>query len=258
MIDQRRAARDLPPLAIVPAIDLLAGRLVRLVQGRYDRVLGYDRSPVQLARVYAGDGAEWLHVVDLDGAREGGWRNLPMIGEIASAVGVPVQAGGGARDELAVREALRLGVDRVVISTAAMGDRDRLARLIREFGSQLAVSLDVRGGQVVTEGWTVGTGSGLVETARRLVDAGVGRLIHTDVVRDGMLAGPGLAGLEELTSLGVPVMVAGGVSGYRDLEQLRAGGAEAAIVGRALLDGSITLRAARLIGGRPVPPLEHR
>jgi phosphoribosylformimino-5-aminoimidazole carboxamide ribotide isomerase len=198
-------------------------------------------------------GAERLHLIDLDGARIGVWQNLKLIGEIARSAGVPAQAGGGARDDAQVRAALRLGVDRVVISTAALGDRALLEKLVKEFGSQLAVSLDVRSDQVVTEGWTVGTGKGLRDAARRMVDAGVVRLIYTDVMRDGMLAGPGLAGLGELTTLGVPVMVAGGVSSYQDLEQLRAGGAEAAIMGRALLDGTVSLPAAIVAAAGAAP-----
>jgi phosphoribosylformimino-5-aminoimidazole carboxamide ribotide isomerase len=240
-------------MEVVPAIDLLQGKLVRLVQGRYDRVLGYGQSPIQLAETYVRKGAERLHLIDLDGARIGVWQNLKLIGEIARSAGVPAQAGGGARDDAQVRAALRLGVDRVVISTAALGDRALLEKLVKEFGSQLAVSLDVRSDQVVTEGWTVGTGKGLRDAARRMVDAGVVRLIYTDVMRDGMLAGPGLAGLGELTTLGVPVMVAGGVSSYQDLEQLRAGGAEAAIMGRALLDGTVSLPAAIVAAAGAAP-----
>ncbi|MGB9483925.1 MAG: 1-(5-phosphoribosyl)-5-[(5-phosphoribosylamino)methylideneamino] imidazole-4-carboxamide isomerase [Candidatus Dormiibacterota bacterium] len=243
------------PMVVVPAIDLMGGRPVRLVQGEYDRVLHYRQVPVELAQAYAREGAVMLHLVDLDGARSGRWQNLEVIGQIARSAGVPVQAGGGARDVSQVRAALRLGVDRVVISTAAMGDPGLLERLLREFGSQLVVSLDVRANRLVTEGWTVETGQGLRDAARRLVDAGVSRLVHTDVKRDGMLGGPGLAGLQELTSLGVPVMVAGGVSGYQDLKELRAGGAEAAIVGRALLDGVLTLPKAMVAaGGVPSAP----
>jgi phosphoribosylformimino-5-aminoimidazole carboxamide ribonucleotide (ProFAR) isomerase len=126
-------------------------------------------------------------------------------------------------------------------------------RLLREFGSQLAVSLDVRADRLVTDGWTVDTGEGLSDAARRLVNAGVSRLIHTEVKRDGILAGPGLAGLKQLTSLGVPVMVAGGVSSYQDLKELRAAGAEAASAGRALLHGILTLPAAIVAAGGVAP-----
>jgi phosphoribosylformimino-5-aminoimidazole carboxamide ribotide isomerase len=236
-------------MAVVPAIDLLQGKPVRLLQGRYDRVLGYERGPLELAMAYAREGAERLHLIDLDGARLGSWQNLAVIGEIARVSGVPVQAGGGARDRAQVRAALELGIDRVVISTAAMAEREGLVRLVREFGSQLVVSLDARANQVVMEGWTVGTGMGLMDAARHTVDAGVSRLIYTDVLRDGTLTGPGMAGLGQLLSLSVPVMVAGGVSSIEDVRQLHAAGAEAAIVGRALLDGKIQLPAAILAAG---------
>jgi phosphoribosylformimino-5-aminoimidazole carboxamide ribotide isomerase len=221
-------------MVMVPAIDLLQGRLVRLVQGQYDQILAYGQGPVRLAQAYCHEGAEGLHVIDLDGARLGSWQNLQLIGEI-------------------VRSALRLGVERVVISTAALGDPAQLRRLVTEFDSQLVVSLDARAGDVVTEGWTVGTGMGLMDAARRVVETGVSRLIYTDVLRDGTLSGPGLAGLERLLPLGVPVMVAGGVTTYQDLERLRGAGAEAAIVGRALLDGTISLPAAIAAAGGAAP-----
>ncbi|HVB52907.1 MAG TPA: 1-(5-phosphoribosyl)-5-[(5-phosphoribosylamino)methylideneamino] imidazole-4-carboxamide isomerase [Candidatus Acidoferrales bacterium] len=249
----RLTLRNAVQMAVVPAIDLLQGRPVRLVQGRYDRVLGYGQRSVELAETYAREGAERLHLVDLDGARIGSWQNLQLIGQVVRSAGVPVQAGGGARDDAQVRAALQLGVDRVVISTAAMGDRDRLVKLVKEFGSQLAVSLDARADQVVTEGWAVGTGMGLIEAAQRMADTGVTRLIYTDVLRDGTLAGPGLTMLSQLVGLGLPVMVAGGVSTYQDLTQLRAGGAEAAIVGRALLDGVLSLPAALAAAGGRAP-----
>lgn len=242
-------------MVMVPAIDLLQGRLVRLVQGQYDQILPYGQGPVHLAQAYCHEGAEGLHVIDLDGARLGSWQNLQLIGEIVRSAGVPVQAGGGARDAAQVRSALRLGVERVVISTAALGDPAQLRRLVTEFDSQLVVSLDARAGDVVTEGWMVGTGMGLMDAARRVVETGVSRLIYTDVLRDGTLSGPGLAGLERLLPLGVPVMVAGGVATYRDLERLRGAGAEAAIVGRALLDGTISLPAAIAAAGGAAPTL---
>lgn len=253
MTAQRVPAPPTPRIVVVPAIDLAGGRSVRLVQGRYDRVVSYPSAPGELARSYARDGAELLHVVDLDGARRGSWQNLESVGQIVRTSGVPVQAGGGARDRSQIRAALRLGVARVVISSAAFGDRDRLLRLFSEFGTELAVSLDQRHGEVVKDGWTRGTGIKLGEAARWVVSAGASRLIYTDVLRDGTLAGPGVADLESLLGLGVPVMAAGGVRDVEDLARLRAAGAEAAIVGRALLDGRLGLGAAILAAGGPAP-----
>jgi len=235
-------------MEVVPAIDLLGGQAVRLYQGAYDRVRHYPRPAVRLAREFAEQGAERLHVVDLDGARAGHWHNLDLIREIAGAVSIPVQAGGGARGREEIAAALRLGVDRVIVSTAALGPPDRLRRLVREFGDRMVVSLDARATTIVTDGWTASSDVRLEQAGQAMVECGVARLIYTDVLRDGTLSGPGVDGLELLLPLGVPVMVAGGISGDRDLASLRDRGAEAAIVGRALLDGTMPLGRAIQVG----------
>jgi len=231
-------------MLVIPAIDLLQGRTVRLLQGRYDRVVPFAEAAVDLARRHVAAGASWLHVVDLDGARQGSWQHLDLIAELAQAAGVPVQAGGGARDRAQVALALARGVARVIVSTAALQDEPLLRALTAEFGEAIAVSLDTRDGQLVTHGWTAATGLDLGATAERVVACGVRRLIHTDVLRDGLLAGASVTGVERLVPLGVPVMAAGGVGSYADLERLRGAGAEAAIVGRALLEGTIDLPRA--------------
>ncbi|HUY56119.1 MAG TPA: 1-(5-phosphoribosyl)-5-[(5-phosphoribosylamino)methylideneamino] imidazole-4-carboxamide isomerase [Candidatus Nanopelagicaceae bacterium] len=231
-------------MLVIPAIDLLAGGSVRLVQGRYDRVLSYGTDPVELAERYRALGAPWLHVIDLEGARAGRWVNLVRISEIAAAAGVPVQAGGGARDRQGVEAALSHGVQRVIISTAALADRHLLEALVRDFEDAIVVSLDVRRGRLLARGWLAETGQELVEAARRMVDCGVRRLVHTDTLRDGTMAGVDLVGLGQLLPLGAAVMVAGGIADYRDLERLRDSGAEAAIVGRALSEGTLDLARA--------------
>ncbi|MHB1526090.1 MAG: 1-(5-phosphoribosyl)-5-[(5-phosphoribosylamino)methylideneamino]imidazole-4-carboxamide isomerase [Candidatus Dormibacteria bacterium] len=231
-------------MLVIPAIDLLAGGSVRLVQGRYDRVLSYQADPVELAQRYRALGASWLHVVDLDGARQGRWVNLGRISEIAAAAGIPVQAGGGARDRKSVEAALSQGVRRVIISTAALADADLLEALVQDFGEAIVVSLDARRGRLMARGWLADTGEELAEAARRMVDCGVRRLVHTDTLRDGTMAGADLAGLGQLLPLGAEIMVAGGIGHYHDLERLRDAGAEAAIVGRALSEGSLDLKRA--------------
>lgn len=236
-------------MLVIPAIDLLDGRPVRLVQGRYDRVLSYDADPVELAERYGALGASWLHVVDLDGAREGRWANLDRISEIAAAAGVSVQAGGGARDRASVEAALSRGVQRVIISTAALADAHLLETLVGDFGEAIVVSLDARHGRLLARGWLADTGEGLAEAARRMVACGVRRLVHTDTLRDGTMVGVNLEGLSQLLPLGAAVMVAGGISNYGDLERLRDSGAEAAIVGRALSEGSLDLEKALAVAG---------
>jgi len=214
---------------------------VRLVQGRYDRVLRTAADPLELARGHAAQGATWLHVIDLDGARAGHWCNLDGIREILTEVGLPVQAGGGARDRAAVAEALRLGVRRVIVSTAVVDRPELLTSLAAEFGDQLIIGLDARQGRLLAEGWIRETGLDLLAIASRSVESGARRLIYTDTKRDGMLAGGDHSSVRELAKLGVPVMVAGGISSLEHLHLVREAGAEAAIVGRALFEGSLSL-----------------
>ena len=228
-------------MLIIPAIDLLGGRAVRLERGDFARVTDFGPDPVELARRYAAGGAPWLHVVDLDGAHAAHWCHLDVIAEIVAAAGVPVQAGGGARDLSQVEAALKRGVARVIVGTAATESPAVAASWAVKFGPRLVFSLDTRGGRVVTEGWRRESASDVVSMAQTLRDAGAQRFIHTDTVRDGTLRGPDLSGLSALLPLGVPVLVAGGVATYADLEAVRDAGAEGAIVGRALLAGTIEL-----------------
>ena len=231
-------------MLIIPAIDLIDGQPVRLRQGDFGRVTTFGRDAVALARRYAASGASWLHVVDLDGARSGRWCNLDVIEKIAAAVPIPVQAGGGARRIRDVEEALDRGVARVLVSTAAIESPGEFAAWARRFGAGLAVSLDTRNGVTAVEGWTAESPLDLETLALQLKAAGAARFIHTDVRRDGTLAGVDLGGLRRLLPVGLPVMVAGGIGTYRDLEVARDAGAEGAIVGRALLEGTIELGLA--------------
>jgi phosphoribosylformimino-5-aminoimidazole carboxamide ribotide isomerase len=229
---------------IIPAIDLLGGRAVRLEQGDFARVTDFGPDPIALARGFAAAGAPWLHVVDLDGARLGHWCHLDVIAQVVAAVGVPVQAGGGARDLSQVEAALERGVARVIVGTAATESLATAASWAARFGPRLVFSLDTRDRRVLTQGWLSESAQDPVAMAEKLRDAGACRFIHTDTVRDGTLRGPDLSGLTALLPLGVPVLVAGGVATYADLEAIRDAGAEGAIVGRALLEGEIELGPA--------------
>lgn len=237
-------------MLIIPAIDLLGGRAVRLEQGDFARVTDFGPDPVALARGFAEAGATWLHVVDLDGARLGHWCHLDVIADIVAAAGVPVQAGGGARDLGQVEAALERGVARVIVGTAATESPAVAASWAARFGPRLVFSLDTRDRRVVTDGWRNESAEEPVALAEKLRDAGAARFIHTDTVRDGTLRGPDLSGLSALLPLGVPVLVAGGIATYADLEAIRDAGAEGAIVGRALLEGKIELAPALSIANR--------
>ena len=231
-------------MLIIPAIDLLGGRAVRLKQGDFARVTDFGPDPIALACGFVEAGASWLHVVDLDGARLGHWCHLDVIAEIAAAAGVPVQAGGGARDLAQIEAALERGVARVIVGTAATESLARTASWAARFGPRLIFSLDTRDRRVLTQGWRNESAEDPVGLAEKLRDLGARRFIHTDTLRDGTLRGPDLSGLAALLPLGVPVLVAGGVATYADLEAIRDAGAEGAIVGRALLEGKIELGPA--------------
>lgn len=238
-------------MLIYPAIDLLDGRPVRLRQGDFGRVTRFGDDAVALAQRWVDAGAPWLHVVDLDGARRGQWRNLPLIARIASAVPIPVQAGGGAREIGDVETALGAGVARVLVGTAAIESPSAFRLWAARFGRRIAVSLDVRGEALAVRGWTAQSGGGLLAVAQALRAAGAARFIHTNVQRDGTLHGADLSGLATLIPLGLPVIVAGGIAGIADLQALRDAGAEGAIIGRALYDGSLDLTEALRVAAEP-------
>ncbi len=227
---------------VFPAIDLRGGKCVRLKQGDFDRSREYDADPVERAREWERQGARGIHVVDLDGAKEGRPAQLDLIGEITGAVGVPVQVGGGVRtleDLWAVRKA---GVGRIVMGTAAVGDRDLRLRAIDEFGGMLVVAVDARDGVVSTHGWQRSSGIGVLELAEELAADGVAAVLYTDVARDGMDTG---AALEETAEVArrVPAIASGGVRGAADITALsKINGVIGAIVGTALYERQVTLQ----------------
>jgi phosphoribosylformimino-5-aminoimidazole carboxamide ribotide isomerase len=236
---------------LYPAIDLRGGRCVRLYQGDYARETVYARDPVAQARAFAGEGAPWIHVVDLDAARTGEPRNRDLVAAIAAAVDVPVQAGGGVRDDATADALLGRGVRRVVAGTAALERADWVGSLATRYPGRVAVGLDVlAGGDVAVRGWTEGSGRNVVDVARRFEDAGVAALVVTEIGRDGTLAGPGLDQLAAvLDATSVDVIASGGVGTLADLRAMSvlevAGRRLAgAIVGRALYEGAFRVADA--------------
>ena len=235
-------------MELYPAIDLLDGRAVRLYQGDYGRETIYNDDPVEQARIFAAEGARWIHVVDLDAARSGTPRNREVIAAIAAAVDVPVQTGGGVRDDAAADALFDAGVTRVVLGTAAREDPALVRRLAARV--PVAVGLDARGREVAVRGWDQGAGRDLLDVAREFADAGVEALIVTEIGRDGTLAGPDIEGLGEvLDATELPVIASGGVGVLDDLRALmalRSGGRalSGAIVGRAIYEGAFTVRQA--------------
>ena len=228
-------------MLVIPAIDLRGGHAVRLLQGDFERETVYGEDPVAVAQRWRDEGAEIVHVVDLDGARAGEPRQLDLVRAIAEVV--PVEAGGGLRTEADVARAIDAGARRVVLGTAAL-DLDLVTTLTVEYGEWLVVALDTRSGVVATEGWTQETERTLIELADNLIQIGIQRFLHTDVERDGTLTAPNLDSLRELIARGTPVIASGGVSSLDDLSRLRDLGAEAVVVGRALYEGAFTLPEA--------------
>jgi phosphoribosylformimino-5-aminoimidazole carboxamide ribotide isomerase len=225
-----------------PAIDIREGRAVRLLQGDYDRETRYDADPVDAARRWIDGGAEALHVVDLDGARAGAPANLEIVGRIAS-LGVPVQMGGGLRDQAGVEAAFAAGAQRAVLGTAAQRDPDLLGLLAELYGDRIVASVDARGANVAVEGWERKTSTPVTEAIERLGSRGVSTFVYTPVEVDGTLAGPGLEHLEAILAAcaasGSGLVYSGGVGSLDDLvalRELRAGSLVGVIVGRALYE----------------------
>jgi phosphoribosylformimino-5-aminoimidazole carboxamide ribotide isomerase len=231
-------------VVIYPAIDLMDGRAVRLRQGNPRHRLDVDVEPVAAAQRWQAEGAEWLHVVDLDGALSGRPRHLDWVAAIARSVRIPVQVGGGLRTAADIEAAFAAGAARVILGTAALSG-SLLREAVRRHGDRVAVALDGREGRAATEGWQATSVAPVLEAAALLVERGAPRLIYTDVRRDGMLEGPDVGGLAALIAqVSVPVIIAGGIRSIADLEAAAAAGAEGAIVGRALYDGRLALREA--------------
>lgn len=227
---------------VYPAIDVLEGRAVRLSEGRRERVTIEAGDPAALAARWSGEGATWLHLVDLDGAFSSS-PSTELVRRVAAA-GVPVQVGGGYRSIEAIEAGLAAGATRVLVGTAALspGFLDDAAG---RFGEALVVAVDARDGRVAVEGWTEATDVGPAELARRCAQAGVARLLVTSTGRDGSLAGPDLELLEEvLEASGLPVLAAGGISSLDDLRAVRELGCEGAVAGTALLLGRFSLADA--------------
>ncbi len=233
---------------LYPAIDLRGGRCVRLYQGDYAQETVYGDDPVAQARAFADAGAPWIHVVDLDGARTGRPAHTEQIAAIAASVDVPVQTGGGIRDEAAAERLFAGGVARIVLGTVALEQPDLVARLAARH--PVAVGLDARAGQVAVHGWEETSGRSVLEVACAFAAAGIAALVVTDIGRDGTLGGPDLTGLGEvLAATDVDIIASGGVGTVADLERLRGLDVDGrrlsgAIVGRALYEGSFTLGAA--------------
>lgn len=226
---------------VYPAIDLRGGRCVRLRQGDFGRAKEYDADPVERAREWERQGAQAIHVVDLDGAEEGRLVQLELIRRIAGSVGVPLQVGGGVRSIEDLRAVRGAGALRVVIGTAAVEDRDLRLRAVEEAGASLVVAVDAREGVVATHGWLRSSGVSVLDLSKELAADGVASVLYTDVARDGMNAGAALEGTATVAKI-IPTVASGGVRGTEDVATLsRTPGVTGVVVGTALYESRVTL-----------------
>ncbi|KAB7704177.1 1-(5-phosphoribosyl)-5-[(5-phosphoribosylamino)methylideneamino]imidazole-4-carboxamide isomerase [Bacillus aerolatus] len=233
---------------IYPAIDMLGGKCVRLKQGDYNQETVYGDSPFEMAKSFADEGADWIHMVDLDGAKDGKRINDRFVIEAAQKLGAKVQIGGGIRTEEDVRHYLDNGVDRVIIGSLAVSETELVKEWLGKFGSKIAIGLDAKDGFVATHGWIETSSLKAVDLGRELAAAGAETFIFTDIATDGMLSGPNIEAVAELArATGKSVIASGGVSSLADLKDVKRyeeEGVSGAIVGKAIYTGQFTVREA--------------
>ncbi len=240
-------------MILYPAIDLKEGRCVRLLRGEMSAATVFNEDPAAQAKSFAEAGCAWLHLVDLDGAFAGKPMNAASVEAILKAVRVPAQLGGGIRDLATIEAWLGKGIARVILGTAALTNPDLVKEGCRKFPGKVAVGIDARGGKVAVEGWAKTSEMTALDLARRVEDAGAAAIIFTDIDRDGALAGVNVAATASLArALKTPVIASGGVAAIDDIAALKAhesDGVAGAIIGRALYDGRIDLKAALALAG---------
>lgn len=230
---------------LYPAIDLRGGQAVRLYQGDYDRMTVYNADPAAQARSFIAAGARYLHVVDLDGAKDDTTANMATIAAIAAQGGLSIEVGGGIRDEGRIRQYLDLGVDRCILGTVAVKDFAFTARMAEKYGARIAVGVDMRDGFIAVNGWKELTPEPGVAFCRRCAQAGVQAVIATDISRDGTMQGTNLALYRELLQIpGLEITASGGIAAMAELEALREMGCHAAILGKSIYTGAIDLAGA--------------
>lgn len=236
-------------MRIYPAIDIQDGKCVRLFRGSFSDVTVYGDDPVEMAKKWESQGGEFLHVVDLDGARYGQGKNAELIRKICMALQIPVQTGGGIRTMEDIESRLSCGVSRVIIGTKAVRDEDFVKEAVERFGEKIVIGIDAKDGFAATEGWEEVSGFRAVELAKKMSALGVSSFVYTDIATDGTLAGPNVPAMREMAeSVPANVIASGGIGSYEHIRALRPTGVEGVIVGRALYTGNVSLSEAIRIG----------
>jgi phosphoribosylformimino-5-aminoimidazole carboxamide ribotide isomerase len=230
---------------ILPAIDLIDGKCVRLVQGEYSRKITYKDDPVAQAKEFFEAGGKWLHVVDLDGAKLGKPINADIVSEIAKQIPMKIELGGGVRDEAAIVTMLEAGVTRLILGSSAIKQFDWFSEMAQKYPQRLVLGLDARGSNLATEGWLDQGSLSVLDFAKSAADLPLAAIVYTDISKDGMLAGPNIERTQQLVeAVNLPIVAAGGVTTIEDVKILKAAGVAGAIIGRALYEGTITLADA--------------
>jgi phosphoribosylformimino-5-aminoimidazole carboxamide ribotide isomerase len=232
-------------MQVWPAIDLRGGKCVRLRQGDYEQETVFAENPAAVARQFAADGARHLHIVDLEGAREGLPVNLPRVQEILEEVDIECELGGGIRDEQSICELLEFGLARLVIGTSALVDPDWFRAACRQYPGKLVLGIDARDGRAATDGWLNTSDVSAIDLACQFATEPLAAIIYTDIATDGMLAGPNVNAMSEMQrSVDIPVIASGGVTTAGDVARLAEAGLAGCIIGRALYEGTLTIRDA--------------
>lgn len=232
-------------LTIYPAVDMRGGKCVRLLRGDYDKETIYGDSPFDMAQKFAADGAKWIHMVDLDGAKDGKRVNDRFVIQAAKELNASVQIGGGIRTEADIVHYLEKGIDRVIIGSIAVSNPEFAIEMIRKYGAQIAVGIDAKDGFVATHGWIDTSKIKALELGKRFADAGAETFIFTDIATDGTLSGPNIAAVCAMAeATGKNVIASGGVSSLADLKAIAVAGISGAIVGKALYENRFTLKEA--------------
>jgi len=247
-VRQRPAPDRGVDMLVIPAIDLKGGRCVRLLRGEMSAETVYGDDPVAMGRRWVAEGAEYLHVVDLDAAVSGEPANAAVIAALCAELPIPIEIGGGIRSVARAAELLDGGADRVIFGTAALAEPEVVADACRRFPGRIAVGIDARDGKVAVRGWTETSATAAIDLARRAEELGAARVIYTDIARDGTQDGVNIGATRTLAAaIGIPMVASGGVGSLADIAAVRAcvaDGVDAVIVGRALYTGAVTLRAA--------------
>ncbi len=242
---------------IIPAIDLRGGQCVRLVQGKLEQETVYSKDPVFVAKLFQAKGAQRLHIIDLDGAFSGVVQNLEIIEKICKEMTIPVQVGGGIRKMETIDRVLAAGVSKVILGTIAITDAPLLEEALKKYPGKIIVAIDAKNGLVAIDGWKDETQVKASDLAKKMKDSGVGEILYTDIMRDGMMEGPNLRGIKSLAkSCGIPIIAAGGISTLQDVEKIYAlekDGVEGMVIGKAIYTEGIKLEeAVKLVSGQAI------